>query len=80
MIFKNLFSQVYVLQPKKMEFIPSVVEAQIETPLSLPLAVASCIYMDADYVQGWWHPDQLLPFASQDFTYSIACKMGLEQP
>ena len=53
MIFKNLFSQVYVLQPKKMEFIPSVVEAQIDTPLSLPLAVASCIYMDADYVQGW---------------------------
>ena len=27
-----------------MEFIPSVVEAQVGTSLSLPLAVASCIY------------------------------------
>lgn len=36
--------QVYVLPPKKMEFIPSVVEAQVGTSLSLPLAVACCIY------------------------------------
>ena len=27
-----------------MEFIPSVVEAQVGTSISLPLAVASCIY------------------------------------
>jgi len=39
-------SEVYVLQPKKMEFIPSVVEAQVDMTLSLPLAVASCIYTE----------------------------------
>lgn len=39
-------SEVYVLEPKKMEFIPSVVEAQVGSPLTLPLAVASCISTD----------------------------------
>ncbi|XP_029186949.2 LOW QUALITY PROTEIN: nuclear pore membrane glycoprotein 210-like [Acropora millepora] len=39
-------SEVYVLEPKKMEFLPSVVEAQVGDPLSLPLAVASCISTD----------------------------------
>ena len=38
------FSQVYVLPPRKMEFLPSVVEAQVGYSLSLPLAVATCIY------------------------------------
>ncbi|KAJ7382709.1 hypothetical protein OS493_033272 [Desmophyllum pertusum] len=38
--------EVYVLQPRKMEFIPSVVEAQVGIALSLPLAVASCIYTE----------------------------------
>lgn len=37
-------SQVYVLPPRKMEFLPSVVEAQVGYSLSLPLAVATCIY------------------------------------
>ena len=37
-------SQVYVLPPRKMEFLPSVVEVQVGYSLSLPLAVATCIY------------------------------------
>ena len=41
---KNGLLQVYVLQPKKMEFIPTVVEALVGSSISLPLAVASCIY------------------------------------
>ena len=46
----NVVLQVYVLQPKKMDFIPSVVEAQIGSSLSLPLAVASCIYTGTETV------------------------------
>ncbi|CAH3168221.1 unnamed protein product [Porites lobata] len=39
-------TEVYVLQPKKMEFIPAVVEALVGSSISLPLAVASCIYSE----------------------------------
>ena len=39
-----LFSlKVYVLPPGKMEFFPSAVEAEIDTILSLPLAVATSL-------------------------------------